>query len=176
MPDKPASKAKAAAVLPASGGAPSQLPPAPAPAAAGEPGAFNEAEWAETQRRIIKKYMEENMADFVGGMVSKMTAQMGSDMQRTEVAQGQMQASLQEVSSHVNQVESRLQEMGTSIDRRFDELTRMMQYLFRAGPSTHDADSSAEQAAGSRSGARVARTRSRAHVWCSFLSRFTATT
>lgn len=55
---------------------------------------------------VIQQYMEENMTGFVGGFVSKMTAQIGADMKRMEAAQTQMQESLQGVSEHVNLVEA----------------------------------------------------------------------
>lgn len=53
---------------------------------------------------------------------------MGADMKRLETAQAQMQEALQVVSDHAHSVETRVQEMGTSIDKRFYDLTRMMEH------------------------------------------------
>lgn len=69
------------------------------------------------------------MTSFVGGLVTKMTAQMGADMKKMEATQSRIQDSLQGVSEHVHQVEERMQEMGTNIDKRFDDLTRMMEAM-----------------------------------------------
>lgn len=86
-------------------GAPSKPRMAQQTPAPDDSSGLDETEWAEKQQKIIQQYIEENMTSFVGGLVTKMTAQMGADMKKMEAAQTQMQESLQGVSDHVHSVE-----------------------------------------------------------------------
>lgn len=126
--EKPAGKAKASAGSgPPTVGGPSKLPTPQQTPVPDDCSACDQTECAEKQQKMIQQYMDEHMTRFVGGVVTKTTAQMGADVKRMETAQTKMQESVQGVSDHVHAVETRVQEMGTSIDQYFDDLPRMME-------------------------------------------------